>query len=90
MSPPSIVTSSMGVQPITRSCTNPGVAPVAAPMGVEVPMLVGDALLPMFELSNWMRKLSDLYAVPDAWSRARRRKKSLSKDRSTDPSKVPS
>src|SRR5207248_7626840 len=52
--------------------------------------LLGEPLFPMFELSSWMRKLIVLNAVPDAWRRARRRKKSLSNDRSTDCSKVPS
>src|SRR5262245_39423886 len=80
--PPSMVKSSKGVQPITRSWTN---------AGFEAPAtLVGEPLFPWFELSSWISKLIVLNAVPEAWRRARRRKKSLSNDLSTDCSKVPS
>ena len=85
--PISRVKSSIGVQPMTRSCTKAGVP--AAPLA-PFPMLAGVPRLPICELSVWMRKLSVLYAVPETWMRARRRKKSLSSDFSTDPSKVPS
>src|SRR6266851_201117 len=85
MRPPSMVRSSIGVQPMTRSCTKAGlVFPLRA---VKAPLAFR---LPMFELSNWIRKLNTLYAVPEACRRARRRKKSLSSDFSADPSKVPS
>src|SRR5216683_1728665 len=84
MRPPSMVRSSIGVQPMTRSCTNAGLVFPLRALNARV------ARLPMFELSNWIRKLNTLYAVPEACRRARRRKKSLSRDFSADPSKVPS